>query len=276
MTYDEFVKNHIGKECDYDGSFGVQCVDLIKAYLKEVFGIHPGSWGDAKYYWLNFNKHDALIKNFDKIKNTPTFKPRKGDICIWSGEVSKNNDCGHIAISTGESTTSYFYSYDQNWKSKKMKKTKHTYKAFYGVLRPKNQNLIVTPRKEYVTWQNGRTKENVYKVSNFKDRIGYLNPHEKAWSYGKINGSHIICYNILGGFKVGFCRYSGKAKDETTIYNSFKLKKDYIVFADTVDKEKIGSVSKGENVYLLGEFSNHKLILYKLNGQKNYKTGFIK
>lgn len=50
-TYTEFIKKYNGKAKDYDGVAGVQCVDLIKYYLKEVFGLNPGAWGDAHCYY---------------------------------------------------------------------------------------------------------------------------------------------------------------------------------------------------------------------------------
>ena len=45
ITYDEFVTKHNGKALDYDGCAGVQCVDLAKYYLDEVFDIKPGGMG---------------------------------------------------------------------------------------------------------------------------------------------------------------------------------------------------------------------------------------
>lgn len=146
MKFDEFVKKFLGKKTDYDKACGVQCVDLAKQYLYSVFGIKAGSWGNAKEYWLDFNSHSALTRKFIKIKNTPDFVPKKGDIVVWNGDISSKNDCGHIAIATGEGNTSYFYSYDQNWGSKEMKKVKHSYKAVYGVLRPKDQSKITTKK----------------------------------------------------------------------------------------------------------------------------------
>lgn len=140
MNYQEFINAYNGKATDYDGAYGAQCVDLIKAYLNKVFGIKPGSWGNAKYYWLNFSKHSELTKNFTKIKNTASFVPQEGDIMVWDG--NQGNGCGHVAICTGEGTTSYFYSYDQNWNGKAMHKVKHGYDNVYGVLRPKDRSKI--------------------------------------------------------------------------------------------------------------------------------------
>lgn len=140
MTLNDFIESYNGKTIDYDGSYGAQCVDLIKLYLDKLFDIKVGSWGDAKYYWINFDKHPELIANFTKIENTPSFIPQNGDIMVWNGNVG--NGCGHIAICTGEGTTSYFYSYDQNWNGSEMHLVKHDYKYVYGVLRAKDQSKI--------------------------------------------------------------------------------------------------------------------------------------
>ena len=39
MNYKEFVNTYLGKATDYDGGYGVQCVDLIKLYLDKVFDL---------------------------------------------------------------------------------------------------------------------------------------------------------------------------------------------------------------------------------------------
>ena len=49
MTFDSFVKRFIGKAVDYDGVSGVQCVDLVKLYLYNVFGILGEKEGE-KYH----------------------------------------------------------------------------------------------------------------------------------------------------------------------------------------------------------------------------------
>lgn len=140
MNYNEFIKTYKGKSFDYDGVSGVQCVDLVKQYLNKVFGIKPGSWGNAKDYYEDYNSNKTLKANFTRIANTPEFVPKKGDIAVWG--TGLGNKYGHIAIATGEGTTSYFYSYDLNWNGKTVKKVKHTYKGFLGVLRAKDQEKI--------------------------------------------------------------------------------------------------------------------------------------
>ena len=64
MTYAEFIKKYNGKGTDFDGRYGVQCVDLAKVYLKEVFGITAGYWGDAHAYYDNYKSLPLLVKNF--------------------------------------------------------------------------------------------------------------------------------------------------------------------------------------------------------------------
>ena len=147
MNFDEFVKTYLGKSTDYDKAAGVQCVDVIKIYLDKCFGIKAGKWGNAKDYYEGFNNVSVLRNNFTRIANTPDFVPQKGDICVWGANLSNEHNFGHIAVATGEGNTKEFYTYDQNWGGKPMKKCKHNYKAFLGVLRPKDQ----TPIKDITT-----------------------------------------------------------------------------------------------------------------------------
>ncbi len=141
MTFDEWVKKNIGKGIDYDGVYGVQCVDLAKHYIKNVLGIAPQSIGNAIEYYNKRKTSEYLTENFKWIDNTPEFIPKKGDLCVFT---SKSGN-GHISVATGEGTTSYFYSYDQNFpkaKHEPMTLIKHTYTSFLGVLRFKNKSSL--------------------------------------------------------------------------------------------------------------------------------------
>ncbi|MDO4363917.1 MAG: CHAP domain-containing protein [Clostridia bacterium] len=138
MTFNKWVKENLGKGIDYDGVYGVQCVDLAKHYIKNVLGITPESIGNAIEYYNKRKTSEYLTKNFKWIDNTPEFIPKKGDLCVFT---SKSGN-GHISVATGEGTTSYFYSYDQNFpkaKHEPMTKIKHSYTSFLGVLRPKKK-----------------------------------------------------------------------------------------------------------------------------------------
>lgn len=138
MTFNKWVKENLGKGIDYDGTYGVQCVDLAKHYIKNVLGVTPQSIGNAIEYYNKRKTSEYLTKNFKWIDNTAEFIPKKGDLCVFT---SKSGN-GHISVATGEGTTSYFYSYDQNFpkaKHEPMTKIKHSYNSFLGVLRPKKK-----------------------------------------------------------------------------------------------------------------------------------------
>lgn len=143
ISMNKWVEKNLGKGIDYDGAYGVQCVDLAKHFIKNVLGVEPQSIGNAIEYYRKRESSKYLTTNFKWISNTPDFVPKKGDLCVFT---SKSGN-GHISVATGEGTTSYFYSYDQNYPSGKhepMTKIKHTYASFLGVLRPKNQKNIKT------------------------------------------------------------------------------------------------------------------------------------
>lgn len=285
MNYKEFVSTYLGKPTDYDGAYGVQCVDLIKLYLDKVFGIKAGSWGNAKYYWINFDKHSELTKNFTKVSNTASFVPKAGDIMVWDGD--KGNGAGHVAICTGEGTTSYFYSYDQNWNGKAMKKVKHDYKDVYGVLRPKDQSKIQTSVSNVsnsnkfptpVKWQNGSTKEKVFKENNLTGEIGSLAAKESAQCYSKSGNSYVVVYNLDGTnkHKVGFVEYAGGVKKAPPESKQWKNgSSNETVYADTAKKTVVGTIYPKETAYGLGKIDGMYLVLYKVTGSNTQKVGFV-
>lgn len=280
MTFDKFVSTYNGKGTDYDGAYGVQCVDLIKLYLDKVFGIKAGSWGNAKYYWLNFEKISELKNNFTKISNTASFVPQKGDIMVWNGKVGSG--CGHVAICTGEGTTSYFYSYDQNWNGKKMHKVKHGYDNVYGVLRPKDQSGIsnkgTTPYSNRVQWLNGSTEEKFFRKSNLSDKFENINPRVGAWCYGKYGGNYLIVTTSDGGkhATAGFVEYAGGIKTIPTGGKTYKNgSTSETVYADVDKKTVIGSLNKNESCICLAKIDGMYLVAYKVDGSDDYKTGFV-
>lgn len=93
MTLDEFIKNYEGKQIDYDGAYGSQCVDVFRQYAKEVLGIkeHTGAVDGAKDLFLKFSSMPLMQKYYKKV-----YTPQKGDIVIF-GE-NKTNKYGHVAI----------------------------------------------------------------------------------------------------------------------------------------------------------------------------------
>lgn len=106
MTFDEFFTKYNGVGIDADHVYGNQCVDLIKSYFAQVLGL-PFMTGNAIDYWTNYP-----AANFDRIVNTITAVPQKGDIMIW--DKSTSMPYGHISICTWANLF-WFVSFDQNW-----------------------------------------------------------------------------------------------------------------------------------------------------------------
>lgn len=292
MTFDQFIKKHLGKAMDYDGVSGVQCVDLIKYYLDEVFGIKPGAWGDARNYYESFTSYSALTNNFTRISgNNASFVPKKGDIVVWGANVSSNHNCGHIAIGIGGGTHNSFSTYDQNWNQKAMAKTTHSHThsngcPLLGVLRPKDQSKITgstggTTTGSFPTaknWKNGSTSETVYKLSNLTENLGSLSANETAKCYRKIGNGYLIVYNLSGTtkHKTGFVKYAGGVTSVPTAYKTYKNgSTSETVYADTAKKATIGSLDPRETCQCLGKIDNMYLVCYKVNGTSNYKCGFV-
>lgn len=156
MNYFAWVERHLGKAVDFDGAYGAQCVDLIKYQLKEIHAISPGSWGNARDYYERFADaewagYKKMQGDFERIPNTADFVPMVGDIGVFvPTDASDKKTAGHIVCCTGEGTTKFFYSYDQNWTGKHdpCTRIKHKYVKdgskgqlrFAGVLRAKDRS----------------------------------------------------------------------------------------------------------------------------------------
>lgn len=131
MSLNQFIDKWLGKKADFDGSYGGQCVDLYRFYVKEVLGFpqSPGVGGAAEIW------DSASPKYYDFIKNTPTGVPQKGDIVIWNRRAG--GGFGHVAIFV-EGDVNGFTSFDQNWPTlDKCTLTKHNYTNVIGWLHPK-------------------------------------------------------------------------------------------------------------------------------------------
>lgn len=91
MNYLEFKNKWLGGRVDADGVYGYQCVDLVKQYLSECYGIKASAWGNAIDYW--YSTHPELLKTFDKLS---TSSAQRGDIVIFKG--INGNPYGHIGV----------------------------------------------------------------------------------------------------------------------------------------------------------------------------------
>jgi len=135
MTIDQFITKYLGKKVDWDGAYGGQCVDLFRQYLNDVLNFpQPRGVVGAADFWTNYDSDPNLKNNFQKIANSPTGVPAKGDVMVWNKKAG--GGFGHIAIFL-EGNVNLFTSLDQNWPTlSKVTKTVHNYTNVLGWLRP--------------------------------------------------------------------------------------------------------------------------------------------
>lgn len=170
MSYKSFKNRWLGKRVDYDRVYGYQCVDLIKQYADEEFGLKAGVWGNAVDYW--YNPSPALLKKFDRLS---TKNARIGDIVIFRGV--NNNPYGHIGIADRSSGLFRLATLEQNGATGNGSgvrgdaiRVRNIFKTrMFGVLRPKTAKPVlrmpaVGSRIQLfkgisrTTWKSGTTK----------------------------------------------------------------------------------------------------------------------
>lgn len=161
MTFDEFVTKWNGKGIDFDGAYGDQCMDLMHQYVVEVLGLSDGrilAAPAAKYVYLNFS---TIYGNqyFERIANTPTGVPQKGDIVLWDGYY------GHVAIFK-EGNVNNFRSFDQNYPvGSKCHIQYHNYTNVLGWLRFKKPvKLIPSDKILAITEGSGSDGDKLTKI----------------------------------------------------------------------------------------------------------------
>lgn len=95
MELVEFINKYLGKEVDYDGAYGVQCVDLFRQYCKDVLNVgHTGAVEGAKDLFLDYEKMDKEKLVFEKISGRTAGE--YGDIAVY--DATESNKYGHVAI----------------------------------------------------------------------------------------------------------------------------------------------------------------------------------
>ncbi len=135
MNLDEFVKKYNGKKVDFDGHYQSQCMDLYRFYVSEVLEL-PQSPGVSGAYQV-FDT--ASTKDYDKIRNTPSGVPKKGDIIIWQKSYG---GYGHIAIVV-DANVNGILSFDQNHTGRldPCQLVNHNYNLVLGWLHPKGGQM---------------------------------------------------------------------------------------------------------------------------------------
>lgn len=161
MTYEEFKNKYIGKGIDFDNYYGFQCMDLAEQYNKEVVGAIKIA-GNAKDAWVNYDK-----TKYDRIKNTPSGIPQKGDIVIWG--AMPGNPYGHIAIFDNGDIMK-FISLDQNWPVGTITHLQpHNYNYVLGWLHPKvqqNQSQITYDKMQSIMNSSDSIEQKIKKMKD--------------------------------------------------------------------------------------------------------------
>lgn len=169
MKFSTWVKKFLGKKTNYDGVYGVQCVDLIDCYIHECLGLDKGFWGNAKNWWLNRKSSAWLKKNFVFI--TPNYKNgelKKGDIGIRT-----SGTYGHIFVIAEPTKNGKVKYYDQNatGNGDKMTLREKTYNSstVNGILRPKNQKNL----KEAKVYKTVKANGGLFAYSSLNSTTAY-------------------------------------------------------------------------------------------------------
>ena len=196
MKFNKFIDLRLGKTVDFDGCYGVQCVDFIDDYIKNCLGLDIRFYGNAKDWWNERNSSKWLKDNFEFV-NPQTTVPKCGDI-----GVRTSGTYGHIFIVAKTVFDNLLVIYDQNGTGKsdkiQMRTIENKPSNITGILRPKNRSNIDM-------WGTHIIKENcdVYSGSNFKTKIGYLYKGDEVKFLGTANTHSMVVYPVNNYYKVG-------------------------------------------------------------------------
>lgn len=277
MTFEDFINKYINKGIDYDNTAGIQCVDLIKQYLHDVFDLRPGAWGNAHEYFDNFEKRPELKEKFTRIKNTPDFMPQKGDICVWKSTLNKSG-YGHIAIATGTSNLKYFTTFDQNWTGKHdpVTRVKHNYNHFSGVLRPKDRSRI-TKEVQSITPANSNTCFKAGDAVKLNGVALYVSSDTPNKSCTKI-GTYYVYDNIVKDNRIKItnskanCGKKGMVTGWVNVKDITEYRQESIPATSYYPKSSYTGVSLVEALKKAGISSSYafRTKIASANGIKNY------
>ncbi len=217
LKFSEWVNTYIGKRTDYDGAYGVQCVDLIDCYIDKCLGLTKGFWGNAKYWWINRNKSTWLKNNFDFV--TPKYK--NGELKAGDIGIRTSGTYGHIFIVKESTANGKIKYYDQNatgsGDAMTLREKPYTSDYVNGILRPKNRNNIDTDKKVSKVAKYGNaamaSAQTVYADSDLTQKVGSVSKNERVLQLGTGEGNPIISYKTDSGYKTGFVRKGSVKKD---------------------------------------------------------------
>ena len=160
MTLNEFIIKWQGKEIDFDGWYGTQCLDLMHQYVVNVLGLVDGRILAAPAAKDVYNNYENIFGHelFERIANTLTGVPQEGDIVFFS-----SGTYGHVCIFI-EGDANKFRSFDANWPVGTLPHIQeHTYGYCLGWLRYKGGSTSVSI--------DGKVFENLVRKSTICDKV---------------------------------------------------------------------------------------------------------
>lgn len=283
MTLDNFVKKYQDTRIDFDGSFGAQCVDLYRQYVKDVLKIpqSPSVVG-AKDIWDKY-----LPDHYTRVPNTPDGVPPKGSVVIWG---IKYGEFGHVAISMGGDTKG-FTAFSQNDPvGSKCVIRSYKYTHVLGWLIPKN--AIITPDmptylptllKEDLGIDTTKSEGDVRgRIGEIKDKLNKYDTLEKDFKLARVDLR--TAEEELASLKV---RVEDADKDGARLEEEVKDLKELVTNRDIqindltnkvdsltsqLDPEQVVVVKKEEYEALIStdplkRFSKARLFVYLLTGK---------
>ena len=170
MNLTDFISKYNAQPVDFDGAYGPQCMDLMHRYIVDVLGYEGSLFAAPTAYQAYQNANDP---RFDKISNTPTGVPQKGDIIFWNTSVGS---AGHVAIFISGDVNG-FTSFDQNWPvGSPCHQQAHNYNGVAGWLHPKEQSSdalasCMTDRQKF--WQERDAAQS--QVATLQETVSHLN-----------------------------------------------------------------------------------------------------
>lgn len=115
MTHDRFIEKWNSRYLEFPGTGSAyyQCLDLMRQYIKDVWGLDPyviPRSVNAASAWYNAKTNSKILK----IPNTPNGVPQKGDLIFFEYHPFLYGTDGHVAVV--DSADLYIVkSFDQNY-----------------------------------------------------------------------------------------------------------------------------------------------------------------
>jgi len=100
MMLQEFVGRYKGKKVDFDGMYGAQCVDLVRQYFQDVWGLRkneqPEGVNGAEDFYFKHESRPIQKRLCDCVMYKPGMIPPTGAVAVFRSW--QDNRFGHIGI----------------------------------------------------------------------------------------------------------------------------------------------------------------------------------